>query len=85
MTWLIQFYRQDPEFLCGRGTNAIDSAVYEIENLIKECCNIANRTADGILNVVFSRAEIEPSSEENDSSVLVTMDFQVTVLLGIEE
>lgn len=65
--------------------DAIDTAVYEIEQLIKECCNIRNRTSDGILNVVFSRAEINPRGDSNDSSVLVTMDFLVTVLIGVEE
>lgn len=65
--------------------SAIDSAIYEVEQIVKECCNIKNRTSDGLLNVVFKRAEIAPRGSTNDISVLVTLDFSVTVLIGIEE
>lgn len=64
--------------------STIDTAIIEIENCIKECCNITNRTSDGLLNVVFSGAEIEPRAEADDNSVLVTLTFLVTVLLCLE-
>lgn len=64
---------------------AIDEAIIGVEQIVKECCNIKNRTSDGLLNVIFQRAEIEPRSLDNDNSVLVTFDFTVQVLLGVEE
>lgn len=70
------------------GTNAdsaIDDAIIEVEQIVKECCNVKNRTSDGLLNVIFQRAEIEPRSVDNNNSVLVTFDFTVQVLLGVEE
>lgn len=73
-------------FKGGRtASEAIDQALYEVEQIVKECCNVKNRTSDGLLNVVFQRAEIEPRGEDNDNSVLVTLDFTVTVLVGVEE
>lgn len=66
-------------------SDAMDLAILEVESIVKECCNIVNRTSDGLLNVVFQRAEIEPRATDNDNSVLVTFDFTVTVLLGVEE
>lgn len=66
-------------------SEAIDEAILGVEQIVKECCNVKNRTSDGLLNVIFQRAEIEPRSTDNDNSVLVTFDFTVTVLLGVEE
>ena len=73
-------------FKGGRdATSAIDSAIIEVESIVKECCNIKNRTSDGLLNVVFQRASIEPRATDNDNSVMVTFDFTVNVLIGVEE
>ena len=73
-------------FKGGRNASeALDFCVYEVEQIIKECCNIKSRTSDGILNVVFQRAEIQPRGLDNDSSILVTIDFTVMVLIGVEE
>ena len=73
-------------FKGGRdASEAIDNAVLSVEEIVKECCNIKNRTSNGLLNVVFERAEIEPRSIDNDNSVLVKFDFTVTVLIGVEE
>ena len=73
-------------FSGGRNaSDAIESAIYEVEQIVKECCNIKNRTSDGLLNVIFQRAEIDPRGDSNDNSVLVTIAFAVTVLIGVEE
>lgn len=73
-------------FKGGRDANeAIDNTILAVEQIVKECCNIKNRTSDGLLNVVFQRADIEPRSVDNDNSVLVTFDFTVMVLIGVEE
>lgn len=64
---------------------AMDDAILEVERIVKECCNIKSRTSDGILNVVFERASLDPRGEDNDNSVLVTFDFTVSVLIGVEE
>jgi len=73
-------------FKGGRdASEAVDNAVLAVEEIVKECCNIKNRTSNGLLNVVFERAEIEPRSIDNDNSVLVKFDFTVTVLIGVEE
>lgn len=73
-------------FKGGRDANeAIDSAILEIEQIVKECCNIRKRTSDGLLNVIFNRAEIEPRALDNDNSVLVTFSFTAMVLIGVEE
>lgn len=66
-------------------SDAIDTAMIEVESIVKECCNIKNRTSNGLLNVIFQRAEIEPRSLDNDNSVLVTFGFTVFVLIGVEE
>lgn len=66
-------------------SEAIDDAIIGVEQIVKECCNVKNRTSDGLLNVIFQRAEIEPRSVDNDNSVLVTFGFTVMVLLGVEE
>lgn len=66
-------------------SEAIDDAIIGVEQIVKECCNVKNRTSDGLLNVIFQRAEIEPRAVDNDNSVLVTFGFTVVVLLGVEE
>jgi len=73
-------------FKGGRNASeAVDSAIFEVEQIIKECCNIKNRTSSGLLNVVFQRVDIEPRSIDNDNSVLLTFTFTVIVLIGVEE
>ena len=73
-------------FKGGRdASEAIDWAILGVEQIVKECCNIKRRTSNGLLNVVFERARIEPRSNDNDNSVLVTFDFTVSVLIGVEE
>lgn len=73
-------------FKGGRdASEATETAVFEVESIVKECCNIKNRTSDGLLNVVFDRASIEPRALDNDNSVMVTFDFTVNVLIGVEE
>ena len=70
----------------GRNANvALDDAILEVERIVKECCNIRNRTSDGLLNVIFERVSLEPRGLDNDNSVLMSFDFTAVVMLGVEE
>lgn len=73
-------------FLKGyRNSNeAIDQAILEVENIVKDVCNIVNRTSL-LLNVVFDEATIDKIVQENDSGVLLAFSFTAYVQIGIEE
>jgi hypothetical protein len=64
--------------------DAIDESILSVENIVKDICKVANRTAT-LLNVIFTAADFNPLNEENDNSVFVEMRFQARVILGVEE
>jgi hypothetical protein len=63
---------------------AIDESIEGVEEIIRDVCKVANRTAT-LLNVVFNSVEFNPLNAENDNSVFVEMSFAARVILGIEE
>ena len=60
-------------------------ALKEVEKVLKQCVNITNRTSDGVLNVVFNRAEIRPIDDTNAIHCVIDYDFDVTIMIGVEE
>lgn len=60
-------------------------ALKEVEKVLKECVNITNRTSDGVLNVVFNRADIRPVSDTNAIHCVIDYEFEVTIMIGVEE
>lgn len=64
---------------------ANQTALKEVEKVLKECVNITNRTSDGILNVVFNRAEVRPVSDTNAIHCVIDYDFDITIMIGVEE
>ena len=65
-------------------TEAIDSSISGVETIIRDVCKVANRTST-VLNCVFENCTFEPMNSSNDNSVLVTISFNVQVVLGVEE
>jgi hypothetical protein len=75
-------------FGSGRQIDEIlDEAISSVDDIIVECCKLENRTntGAGIFNVIFEGCSFSPQSEKNNNSVLVEINFTVTVLMGIEE
>ncbi len=73
-------------FLKGyRNSNeAIDQAILNVETILKDVCNVVNRTSV-LLNVVFDEATIDKINNANDSSVVLTLNFTAFVQVGVEE
>lgn len=64
---------------------ANQTALKEVEKVLKECVNITNRTSDGVLNVVFNRADIRPVSDTNAIHCVIDYEFEVSIMIGVEE
>jgi hypothetical protein len=63
---------------------AIDEAIEQFETFMKSCVAPSARTlTDGIKNVVFNEANIDPIDASNDNSVVVTATFTVRVILAV--
>lgn len=62
-------------------TEAKETAILEIENIVKDICNIRNRTAT-LLNVVYEGATMDALNTSDDNQVLVDMDFTAFVVLS---
>lgn len=65
-------------------TEAIDEAISGLETIVKDVCKVSNRTEE-LLNVVFDGADFEPLNVANDNSVLLTIRFGASVVIGVEE
>jgi len=65
-------------------TEAIDTAIFGVETIVKDICKVSNRTST-ILNVVFSSVDFSPLNEANDNSVIASLNIGVRVVLGVEE
>jgi len=62
-------------------TEAKEKAMLEVENIVKDICNIKNRTAT-LLNVIFEGLTMEAMNINDDNQVLVDMDFTAFVVLS---
>ena len=64
---------------------AIDTAVQEGEEVIKESVLSTNRIGIPIKNVIFESMEIEPLNQNDDNSVTISMDFTCFVIVEKED
>jgi hypothetical protein len=65
-------------------TEAKERAMLDIETIVKDVCNISNRT-DTLLNVVFDGGTIDPINASDDNQVLIQLNFTATVVLSLCE
>lgn len=63
-------------------TEAKERAMQQIENCVKEICNIRNRTAS-LFNIVFDGYEMDELSDSNDNIIIVDMSFTTQVILDM--
>jgi len=62
-------------------TEAKEKAMFELEKIIKDICNISNRTAT-LLNVVYEGSTMDALNNQDDNQVLVDIDFTAYVVLS---
>lgn len=65
-------------------TEAKERAMLDIERIVKDVCNIRNRTAT-LLNVVYNGSTMEAINADDDNQVLVQLDFSAFVVLSLCE
>lgn len=63
-------------------SDAKEKALVEIDKILKEICNIKNRTSS-LLNVVFDGFDMVELDVTNDNVVMVEMNFTADVVLDM--
>lgn len=73
----------------ARPQEALDLAISETETIMKECVKVqqvgGRVSTAGILNVVFNEAALDPIDASNDNAIVVTSNYTVRVMIGVNE
>lgn len=65
-------------------SEAIEESIEQVECVLNDVLKVGNRTAT-LLNVVFDSADFAPIKEDNETGVLVEMNFTARVILDVEK